>query len=85
MKNLIKFVAIVYGLAGVVACVDIILAEFFDRGTPPDISFMIVLLFWVIFPHMAKDDLFPYSKHKLVQMPLIFSIILYVLSYFSII
>jgi len=62
MKKIDKFVSIVFGLAGVVACVDIILAEFFDRGTPPDISFMIALLFWVIFPH-AKDDLFSSSKH----------------------
>ncbi len=77
-----KFVAIVFGLAGVVACVDIILAEFFDKGTPPDISFMIVLLFWVVYPlHVFKEDLY----NKLVRIPLVLSIILYTLSYFSVI
>ena len=82
MKNMMKFVAIVFGLAGVVAFVDIILAEFFDKGTPPDISFMIVLLFWVVFPpHAFKEDLY----NKLVQIPLVLSIILYTLSYFSVI
>tara|TARA_B100000700_G_scaffold315054_1_gene402561 strand:+ start:626 stop:874 length:249 start_codon:yes stop_codon:yes gene_type:complete len=82
MKNMMKFVAIVFGLAGVVACVDIILAEFFDKGTPPDISFMIVLLFWVVYPlHVFKEDLY----NKLVRIPLVLSIILYTLSYFSVI
>ena len=82
MKNLMKFVAIVFGLAGAVACFDIILAVFFDQGTPPDLSFMIVLLFWVIFPNTTKNDLYLSSKHKLVQIPLVLSIILYILSYF---
>ena len=82
MKNMMKFVAIVFGLAGVVACVDIILAEFFDKGTPPDISFMIVLLFWAVYPlHVFKKDLY----NKLVRTPLFLSIILYTLSYFSVI
>mgnify|MGYP001294098772 FL=1 len=78
MKKVDLFVSIVFGLAGVVACIDIILAEFFDRGTPPDLSFMIVLLFWVVFPH-------GFSKNKFVQIPLALSIILYVLSYCNLI
>ena len=82
MKNLMKLVAIVFGLAGTVACVDIILAVFFGKGTPPDLSFMIVLLFWVVFPNTTKNDLYLSSRHKLVQIPLVLSIILYILSYF---
>ena len=82
MENMMKFVALVLGLAGVVACVDIILSEFFDRGTPPDISFMIALLFGALYPlNVFKKDLY----NKLVKTPLVLSIILYTLSYFSVI
>ena len=78
-----KFVAIVVGIVGVVACVDIILAEFFNKGTPPDMSFMIaLLLFLVVFPrNYFKEQLY----NKLVLLPIVLSIILYVLSYFSVI
>ncbi len=83
MKNLMNFVVIVVGLAGVVMCVDIILAEFFNKGTPPDISFMIaLLLFLVVYPrNYFKEDLY----NKLVLIPIVLSIILYILSYFSVI
>ena len=53
LKVIVPFV---WSLAGVVASVDIILAEFFGIGSPPDDSFIYVLIFFSILASSSNTD-----------------------------
>ena len=78
MKKIMLFTDVVFFIAGTIACVDIILAEFFDKGSMPDSSFIFVLAIWPVVATQRKRKLFFY-------MPCYLSAILYILSSFEII
>jgi len=80
--------AIIFGIAGFIASIDIILAEFFDKGNPPESSFLWVLMFIAILGNSSiskQTDIFDHFKQEIVVYPIYLSFILYLLSEFSII